>query len=72
MWPLLEPIPYTPFQRCIIDSKQRTFDAESCNVLANMAEMVVREIEKDVMLEQQKLKALETSTQLIRALECFT
>lgn len=25
---------------CIIDNKPRTFDAESCNMLANMAEMV--------------------------------
>ena len=33
--------------RCIIDRKQRTFDAESCRVLCNFAEVVVREIEKN-------------------------
>lgn len=60
---------------CIIDNKPRVFDAESCNMLANMAEMVVREIEKDQMLEQQKIKASMLSaenTQLIRALDCFS
>lgn len=36
---------------CIIDRAPRTFDAEACNVLANMAEMVVREIEKDQVME---------------------
>lgn len=33
--------------RCIIDRKQRTFDAESCRLLCNFAEVVVREIEKN-------------------------
>lgn len=32
---------------CVIDPKPRTFDAESCNLLCNFAEMVVREIEKE-------------------------
>ena len=33
--------------RCIIDRKQRVFDAENCRLLCNFAEVVVREIEKD-------------------------
>lgn len=59
---------------CIIDNKPRCFDAESCNMLTNMAEMVVREIEKDVMLEAQKAKSVQLhleNNQLIRALDCF-
>lgn len=34
---------------CVIDLKPRQFDAESCTVLANFAEVVVREIEKEKM-----------------------
>ncbi|GIL48868.1 hypothetical protein Vafri_5296 [Volvox africanus] len=59
---------------CIIDNKPRSFDAESCNMLANMAEMVVREIEKDMLLEAQKAKSEQLyreNNQLIRALDCF-
>ncbi|KXZ50686.1 hypothetical protein GPECTOR_15g370 [Gonium pectorale] len=60
---------------CIIDNKPRAFDAESCNMLANMGEMVVREIEKDLMIEQQRLKSEQLyreNNQLIRALDCFS
>lgn len=32
---------------CVIDREPRRFDAESCNLLCNFAEMVVREIEKE-------------------------
>ena len=32
---------------CVIDPEPRTFDVESCNLLCNFAEMVVREIEKE-------------------------
>lgn len=32
---------------CVIDPHPRTFDVESCNLLCNFAEMVVREIEKE-------------------------
>lgn len=38
---------------CIIDRQPRLFDAESCALLANIAEMVVREIEKDKAAELQ-------------------
>ncbi|KAG2489421.1 hypothetical protein HYH03_012059 [Edaphochlamys debaryana] len=59
---------------CVIDNKPRAFDAESCNMLANMAEMVIREIEKDTLLEQQKARSellTQQNSQLIRALDCF-
>ena len=32
--------------RCVIDFVPREFDAECCNILANFAEMVVRETER--------------------------
>lgn len=60
---------------CIIDSKSRQFDAESCILLANMAEMVVREIEKEKMLEHQKAKSAlltKENKQLLRAMDCFS
>jgi hypothetical protein len=61
---------------CIIDNKPRTFDAESCNMLANMAEMVVREIEKDKALEEQRLRQQhqrkkEDQAKLLRVFDCF-
>jgi hypothetical protein len=60
--------------RCIIDDKPRHFDANSCNLLANMAEMVLREIEKEAMLQEQRLKQQLQSEQrqLLRAIDCFT
>jgi len=60
--------------RCIIDDKPREFDANSCNLLANMAEMVLREIEKDQVLQEQRLKQQLQSEQrqLLRAIDCFT
>lgn len=59
---------------CIIDDKPREFDANSCNLLANMAEMVLREIEKDQVLQEQRLKQQLQSEQrqLLRAIDCFT
>eukprot|EP00879_Flechtneria_rotunda_P009419 GHRR01009861.1.p1 GENE.GHRR01009861.1~~GHRR01009861.1.p1 ORF type:complete len:626 (+),score=158.82 GHRR01009861.1:171-2048(+) len=63
---------------CIIDKNPRSFDAESCNMLANMAEMVIREIERDKALEEQRLqqeraaKGEQTHKQLLRAIDCFT
>lgn len=59
---------------CVIDNKPRTFDAESCNLLANFAEMVVREIEKDKVLAQQAQKSAvlsQENSQLLRAIDCF-
>ncbi|MEW5298840.1 MAG: hypothetical protein WDW36_001918 [Sanguina aurantia] len=59
---------------CIIDVVPHRFDAQSCNLLANMAEMVVREIEKEAMLQAQTQKGLELSQQnqkLLRTIDCF-
>jgi len=49
------PQPQTTSQTtsCIIDRQPRQFDAESCALLANIAEMVVREIERDKVQELQ-------------------
>ena len=33
-------------RRCVVDFKPRKFDAECCNILANFAEMVVRDVER--------------------------
>ncbi|GAX75883.1 hypothetical protein CEUSTIGMA_g3326.t1 [Chlamydomonas eustigma] len=41
---------------CIIDRKPVKFNAESCTMLSNFGEMVVRQIEKDMALEQQQQK----------------
>lgn len=63
-----------PTHRCIIDDKPREFDANSCNLLANMAEMVLREIEKDAVLqaEQRRQQLQSEQRQLLRAIDCFT
>ncbi len=37
-------------RRCIIDRVPRQLDAESCMMLTNLAEMVVREIEKNLQV----------------------
>jgi hypothetical protein len=60
------PSPRTPAaaRSCIIDRQPRKFDAESCNVLANLSEMVVREIERDnaaeARVETEQLKVLRS------------
>ncbi len=40
---------------CVIDVKPRSLDAEQLMVLANFAEVVVREIEKDIARVRLKL-----------------
>ena len=40
---------------CVIDVKPRNLDAEQLMVLANFAEVVVREIEKDIARVRTKL-----------------
>jgi hypothetical protein len=58
--------------RCIIDAAPRTFDTKSCSVLANMAEMVVREIEREKVLAMQ-LAANNSKDHeaLIRAIDSY-
>mmetsp|Transcript_8938 Transcript_8938/g.19085 ORF Transcript_8938/g.19085 Transcript_8938/m.19085 type:complete len:704 (-) Transcript_8938:2515-4626(-) len=60
---------------CIIDNKPRQFDAENCTMLTNFGEMVIREIEKDAMLQMQRQKSealTQENTQLLRAFDCFS
>ncbi|KAK9843847.1 hypothetical protein WJX84_006057 [Apatococcus fuscideae] len=56
---------------CVIDRRPRQFDAESCNLLCNFAEVVVREIEKE-KLRANKTKQLEAQASgLLTAIDCF-
>ena len=58
--------------RCIIDSAPRTFDAKSCSVLANMAEMVVREIEREkVLAVQLAANSSKDHEALLRAIDSY-
>ena len=41
--------------RCLLDYKPREFDAECCNILANFAEMVVRDAERFAAMNNQNL-----------------
>jgi hypothetical protein len=59
---------------CIIDRAPRKFDAESCTLLANMAEMALRELEKEHLLETQRQQSAllsKENLQLLRAIDCF-
>mmetsp|Transcript_23522 Transcript_23522/g.51619 ORF Transcript_23522/g.51619 Transcript_23522/m.51619 type:complete len:903 (+) Transcript_23522:219-2927(+) len=59
---------------CFIDTKPREFDACQAAILNNLAEMVVRHVEKDriLQLKQHDNKALSNAyTQLQRAMDCF-
>ena len=56
---------------CIIDDKPRKFDAESGIMLTNFGEMVVRELEKEKMLElsrEESARLAKEKTQLLRAI----
>ncbi|KAK9807645.1 hypothetical protein WJX72_005215 [[Myrmecia] bisecta] len=41
---------------CISDTRPRDLDAESCNLLCNLAELAVRELERDTWLKSQAEK----------------
>ena len=41
--------------RCVVDTKPRALSAEQLNVLSNFAELAVRQLEKDHVLEMQRL-----------------
>lgn len=56
---------------CVIDPKPRKFDAESCNLLCNFAEMVVREIEKDKLRVTESIKLQNQTSSLMRAIDTF-
>ena len=60
--------------RCFVDFKPRRMDAESCMILNNLSEMVVRELEKDVYLSQQRQQAQQLqqlNVGLLRAMDSF-
>lgn len=60
---------------CIIDRVPREFDADACMMLVNLANMVVRELEKDKMLAEQAAKSAvltQENTQLLRAIDAFS
>lgn len=44
--------------RCVVDMKPRTLSAEEFNVLSNFAELAVRQLEKDHLLQLQRLVRL--------------
>jgi hypothetical protein len=61
--------------RCVIDRKPRVFDAESCMMLTNMGQMVVRELEKDAALAAQTQMSAALSAerkQLMKAMNAFS
>ena len=58
---------------CFADHEPHTFDAERCNILNNMAELCVREIEREYMLraQAQEPSALELVTPLLLPHDCI-
>ena len=44
---------------CFADHEAHTFDAERCNILNNMAELCVREIERDYVIRRQSMESTE-------------
>ncbi|CAL8470312.1 g9854 [Coccomyxa elongata] len=59
---------------CFADHEPHTFDAERCNILNNMAELCVREIEREYMLREQSQQPSELELMnagMKRALEAF-
>ena len=44
-----------PLRRCVVDNVPHTVAAGDVPILTNLAEMVVRELEKDKLLQLQKL-----------------
>ncbi|CAK0736720.1 hypothetical protein CVIRNUC_000792 [Coccomyxa viridis] len=57
---------------CVIDVKPRNLDAEQLMVLANFAEVVVREIEKDIARKEETDRLRSQTTGLIGAMDCFS
>jgi len=59
---------------CFADTKPREFDAGQATILGNLAEMVVRHIEKDIALQLKtadNAQLAEAYSQLKRAVDCF-
>lgn len=73
--PSIHPLcPRASICSCIIDKEERTFTADNCQMLSNLAEMVVRELEKEVQLEEQRQRTemlSQENVQLLRAIDAF-
>lgn len=50
---------------CFADNEPHSFDAERCNILNNMAELCVREIERDQAMRRQSMES--SPEQLVRS-----
>lgn len=70
--PLVSSVGHRLGSLCIIDRQSRTFDAESCNVLCNFAEIVVRQIEKTNNSLMAQYAVSQQARNLLRALNCFS
>lgn len=60
--------------RCFADTAARHFDAHSAQILSNFAELVTRELEKDIVLavQQHETKNLHgLYGQLLRSMDAF-
>lgn len=60
--------------RCAMDIVPRKWDAGCASMLSNMAEMAVREIERDALLKQMDSHTSEmtsVNSSLVRAVETF-
>ncbi|BDA44406.1 probable mitogen-activated protein kinase kinase kinase 11 at C-terminar half [Coccomyxa sp. Obi] len=57
---------------CVIDTEPRHLDAEQLMVLANFAEVVVREIEKDIARKEETDRLRSQTSGLIGAMDCFS
>lgn len=53
---------------CFVDDKPRKMEAHECIILSNLAEMVVRELERDLALQAAKKS---NDRLMLRALDCF-
>ncbi len=55
-----------------MDNKPGEMDAERCMLLANFAEIVVRQIEKSTLAMSQSYLVNKSAQSLLRALDCFS
>lgn len=55
-----------------MDDKPGKMDAERCMLLANFAEIVVRQIEKSTLAMTQSYLVNKSAQSLLRALDCFS
>lgn len=55
-----------------MDDKPGILDAERCTLLANFAEIVVRQVEKTTLAMTQRHLVNKSTQSLLRALDCFS